>query len=177
MAWGEWEQLKAEAAARASSGAGRGAGHGPGRRAGHGAAGGAGFPDPDLRSDRSVWARAGHDIASLSRDLGDALDRLEHGQGGHAGPVGASCFQVDAAQRELHASWSSYVSRVSRRCRDLGAILQRSGHHLAQPDTSLSAELGRISVMGADTAALGGASSGAELGASRGARLGAGEQG
>lgn len=147
MAWDEWEQLKSEVADRSSTrtrlnqlSAGQG----------DGTPGSAAFGD--VKSDKKVWATAGAGLKRLDEPIGKALTRLSDGQTG----VDAAGVSSAAAQKELYESWKKYVRDVSKRCGDLGGLLEAAGHTLSQSDEQLKGELDRIENHYQDTASVGG---------------------
>lgn len=147
MAWAEWEQLKADAVERSSAStrlnqlpADQGAG----------APGGGG--SGDVTSDKKVWATAGAGLKRLDEPIGKALTRLGDGQAG----VDAAGVQSAVAQEELYDSWKKYVRDVSKRCGDLGGLLEAAGHTLSQSDEQLKEQLDKIKNQYQDTAAVGG---------------------
>lgn len=135
MAWDEWEQLKAEAAANS--------GGGPSPD---------GVASGDVTSRRKVWATAGERLKRLDEPIGKALTRLGDSQTG----LDVSGVRSAAAQRALYDSWKSYVGQVSKRCGDLGVLLENAGHTLSKSDEQLRGELERIGSQYQDTAAVGG---------------------
>ncbi|MFH9089068.1 hypothetical protein [Streptomyces sp. NPDC017673] len=143
MAWDEWERLKADAAARGSTG----------MRLNHVPTDPGGSGTGDLKSDRKAWTKAGEDTKGLQDDIGKALGKLDDGQSGLGDTSGV---QSAAAQQELYASWKKYVGDVQGRCGELGGLLERSGHDLALSDADVKAELDRISAKYHDTEAVGG---------------------
>ncbi|MGW2030323.1 hypothetical protein [Streptomyces argyrophylli] len=143
MAWDEWERLKADAAARGSTG----------MRLNHVPTDPGGSGTGDLKSDRKAWTQAGADTKGLQDDIAKALGKLDDGQSGLGD---ASGVQSAAAQKELYASWKKYVGDVKGRCGELGGLLERSGHDLAMSDAEVKAELDRISAKYHDTEAVGG---------------------
>ncbi|GAA4902029.1 hypothetical protein ACFPM3_28140 [Streptomyces coeruleoprunus] len=147
MGWDEWEQLKAEAAARGSTqmrlnqhGAGDGGG-----------AGGSG--SENLRSDKRAWAKAGEGVKGLGEPVGKALTQLSEGQTGLGETAGC---QSAAAQKELYESWQAYVKNVRDRCTSLSGLLEAAGHDLSKTDASLKGELEAITARYKDTEAVGG---------------------
>ncbi|MEV5384212.1 hypothetical protein [Streptomyces sp. NPDC052721] len=147
MAWDEWERLKADAAARGSTG--MQLNHVPMDPGGSGTG--------DLKSDRKAWTKAGADTKGLQDDIGQALGKLDDGQSGLGDTSGV---QSAAAQQELYASWKKYVGDVKGRCGELGGLLERSGHDLAMSDADVKAELDKISAKYHDTEAVGGQAKG-----------------
>ncbi|GGS96878.1 hypothetical protein [Streptomyces cinerochromogenes] len=144
MSWDEWEQLKAEAAARGAT---------PVRLDQVVPAGKKGGKADGLRSDMKVWAKAGEDTRGLQDGLGKALGKMEDGQAGLAGTTG--CLSA-AAQKELYDSWKEYVGEVNGRCGELGRLLERAGRDLSMTDGDVRAALGRIGAEYHDTEAVGG---------------------
>ncbi|KPC61317.1 hypothetical protein ADL29_24925 [Streptomyces chattanoogensis] len=147
MAWDEWEQLKAEAAERATTGMQLNSAWPP--------------SDPSagsrLKSEKRVWSKAGDDLKGLKDDLGKAATKLREGQQGLGDTAGC---RSAAAQKELYESWEKYVDKVRGRCGALGALLERSGHDLSMPDSEVKDELDRISLRYKDTEAVGGQAKG-----------------
>ncbi|MFG2211060.1 hypothetical protein [Streptomyces sp. NPDC048638] len=147
MAWDEWEQLKAEAAERTSTGMQLNGALPPG--------------DPSagsrLKSEKRVWSKAGGELKELKGALGKAATKLQEGQQGLGDTAGC---RSAAAQKELFESWEKYVDKVRGRCGALGALLERSGHDLSMPDSEVKGELDRISHRYKDTKAVGGQAKG-----------------
>ncbi|MBL3671078.1 hypothetical protein JL475_35115 [Streptomyces sp. M2CJ-2] len=142
MAWDEWEQLKTAAAERQSAQmqlnqlpADPGGGTGT------------------LISNRSAWTKAGTDIGSLREDIGKATAKLKDGQTGLGKESG--CLTA-AAQKDVHASWETYVKNVSGRCGKLSGLLVKAGNDQRQTDESVEAEIAKLEVAYADTPAVGG---------------------
>lgn len=147
MTWDEWEQLKSDAAERSSTQtqlnqlpADQGGGA-PG-----------GVASGDVKSDKKVWTTAGAGLKRLDEPIGKALTQLSDGQTG----VDAAGVRSAAAQKELYDSWKKYVKGVSKRCGDLGGLLEVAGHTLSQSDEQLRGELDKIKNQYQDTAAVGG---------------------
>ncbi|WP_030746857.1 hypothetical protein [Streptomyces sp. NRRL S-31] len=147
MAWDEWERLKADAAARGSTG--MQLNHVPPEPGG----GGAG----DLKSDKKAWTKAGEDTKGLQDDIGKALGKLDDGQSGLGDTSGV---QSAAARQELYESWKKYVADVKGRCGELGGLMEKSGHDLAMSDADVKAELDKIKAKYHDTEAVGGQAKG-----------------
>ncbi|MEV6332702.1 hypothetical protein [Streptomyces sp. NPDC051909] len=144
MAWDEWEQLKAETAARQSSS----------MRLNQVAPdpGGGGYSE-DLKTDKRAWAKAGEGVSGLKTEVATALTKLDSGQAGLGDGQG---IQSAAAQKELYESWKKYVGDVNGRCGALGGLLTSSGHDLAKPDETLLGELNGLKAHYTDTEAVGG---------------------
>ncbi|MFD9865866.1 hypothetical protein ACFXI8_19820 [Streptomyces niveus] len=147
MAWDEWEQLKAEAAAGSS------------KRmrlsqsvtdAGDSSPGGA--ASGDVKSHKRVWVTAGEGLKRLDEPIGKALTQLSERQTG----LDAAGVQSAVAQGELYKSWKKYVKDVSERCGDLAVLLETAGHTLSKSDEQLKDELDRIKNEYQDTASVGG---------------------
>ncbi|QTE00493.1 hypothetical protein [Streptomyces cyanogenus] len=147
MSWDEWEQLKADAAARGS--ARMQLNHVPMDPGGSGTG--------DLKSDKKVWTKAGEDTKGLQDDVDKALGKLGDGQSGLGELSGV---QSAAAQKELYASWKKYVEDVKGRCGELGGLMERSGRDLTMSDAEVKAELDKIQSKYQDTAAVGGQAKG-----------------
>ncbi|WP_030345415.1 hypothetical protein [Streptomyces sp. NRRL S-1022] len=147
MAWDEWERLKADAAARGSTG--MQLNHVPSEPGG----GGAG----DLKSDKKAWTKAGEDTKGLQDGISKALGKLDDGQSGLGELSGV---QSAAAQRELYESWKKYVGDVKARCGELGGLMEKSGRDLSMTDAGVKAELDRIKNKYQDTEAVGGQAKG-----------------
>ncbi|WP_225836225.1 hypothetical protein [Streptomyces sp. NK08204] len=153
MSWDEWEQLKADAAARGSThmqlnqavADGSGGGPAPGAGAGR------------LQSDKKAWAQAGGDTNGLTDDVTKALTKLDSGQDGLGDTAGC---QSAATQKELYDSWKKYVGDVSARCAELGGLLARSGTDLSMTDADVKAELDKLKLKYQDTEPVGGQASG-----------------
>ncbi|MFF5535023.1 hypothetical protein ACFY71_21485 [Streptomyces cinerochromogenes] len=142
MAWDEWERLKADAAARGSTG--MQLNHVP--------------SDPGgLKSDKKAWTKAGEDTKGLQDGIGKALGKLDDGQ---AGLGDTSGVQSAAAQQELYESWKKYVGDVKARCGELGGLMEKSGRDFAMTDAEVKAELDKINGKYHDTEAVGGQAKG-----------------
>ncbi|MGW5214659.1 hypothetical protein ACWEQO_26605 [Streptomyces sp. NPDC004051] len=142
MAWEEWEQLKTAAAERQSAQTQLNqVPVDPGGSTG------------TLISNKSTWTKAGADIGSLREDIGKATAKLKDGQSGLGSDVG--CLAA-AAQKDVHASWETYVKNVSGRCGKLSGLLVKAGNDQRQTDESVEAEIARLEVAYADTPAVGG---------------------
>ncbi|MEW1610498.1 MULTISPECIES: hypothetical protein [unclassified Streptomyces] len=146
MAWGEWEQLKADAAAdgaeRMQLNQAPSEGGAP-----------AGSASGDLKSDKKAWVTAGEGVTGLKTGVGTALTKLADGQAGLGETSGC---RSAAAQKELYDSWKKYVGDVSGRCDALGGLLRKAGHDLSKSDQQVMAELAALKVSYRDTEAVGG---------------------
>ncbi|MEV8065373.1 hypothetical protein AB0P32_04370 [Streptomyces sp. NPDC085995] len=148
MSWDEWEQLKADAAARGSAR----------MQLNHIAMDPGGSGDASkLRSDKKTWTKAGEDTKRLQGDMGKALGRLDDGQSGLGETSGC---ESAAAQKELYDSWKRYVADVKGRCGELGGLLERSGRDLSKSDAAVKAELDKVAAKYKDTDAVGGQAKG-----------------
>ncbi|GGW30853.1 hypothetical protein GCM10010503_03080 [Streptomyces lucensis JCM 4490] len=152
MSWAEWEQLKADAAARASTQMRLNS-----IPADPGGSSSGGGLSPQLKSKKQAWIKAGGDTKGLKDDIGKALTKLEEGQSGLGDTTG---LQSATAQKELFDSWRRYVHDVSGRCGDLGGLMERSGHEFWMLDSDVKAQLDKISIKYQDTDPLGGHSKG-----------------
>lgn len=145
MAWDEWEQLKAAAAAEAGSARMRldqlapepSGGAGSGR----------------LRSQKRAWTRAGQEVKHLQEDAGKGMACLKSGQAGLTATAGC---QSAVAQKELYTSWAEYLQKLRRRCGELGGLLEQAGRDLSMTDAALVERMDRITIRYADTEAVGG---------------------
>ncbi|MFE2977840.1 hypothetical protein [Streptomyces sp. NPDC059258] len=148
MVWGEWEQLKSEAAAARSSQMQL-------NQVAPASGGGstAGEASADLKSDKKAWVKAGEGVTGLKGGIGKALKKLDDGQTGLGDTAGC---RSAAAQKEIYGSWKKYIGDVSSRCDALGSLLERSGHDLAKTDQAVRAELNRLKAQYQDTEAVGG---------------------
>ncbi len=146
MAWDEWEQLKADATTRGSTG----------MQLTH-------APDPigvgyeRLKSSKKAWTKAGEDTKELQSGVGKARGKLEDGQAGLGDTAGC---QSKANQKELYGSWKEYLDKVDKRCGELGWIMQSSGIDLAGSDDAVKAELDKLETKCQDTAPVGGQAKG-----------------
>ncbi|MGW5678093.1 hypothetical protein ACWEV4_23945 [Streptomyces sp. NPDC003860] len=125
MAWDEWEQLKAGAAERRSTGM---------QLNSAGAAGA-------VKSSRQAWTTAGESIGSLRKGIGTAVGKLADGQAGLGKTDG--CLSA-AAQREVYASWQRYAQDVGKRCESLRSIMERVGRDQLATDEAVKAEIDRV---------------------------------
>ncbi|MBL1081340.1 hypothetical protein JK359_04995 [Streptomyces actinomycinicus] len=149
MAWDEWEQLKADAAARGGSTRMQ-LNHIPMDPGGSGAAG-------KLKADKKTWTQAGEDTKGLQDGVGKALGKLDDGQSGLGETSGC---ESAAAQKELYDSWKKYVGDVKGRCVDLGGVMESAGHDLSKTDGDVQAALDKLKTKYADTEAVGGQTKG-----------------
>lgn len=97
--------------------------------------------------------KAGEGAKGLKGGIGKALTKLDDGQAGLGDTAGC---QSASAQKELYDSWKKYVGDVSRRCDELGGLLERSGHDLSKSDEALKGELDRLKTKYEDTEPVGG---------------------
>ncbi|MCI3223354.1 hypothetical protein [Streptomyces sp. NP-1717] len=148
MAWDEWEQLKSDAMERSSAQTQLNQ-----LSAGQGGSTSGGTASGDVKSDKKAWSTAGTGLKLLDEPIGRALTQLSDGQTG----LEAVGVQSAVAQKELYDSWKKYVKGVSRRCGDLGGLLDTAGHTLSKTDEQLKGELDKIKNQYQDTAAVGGA--------------------
>ncbi|MFG2098171.1 hypothetical protein [Streptomyces sp. NPDC048612] len=147
MSWGEeWAALKQKAAdsdgLRIASTDGGGWQSGPGHGSG------------DLKSKRTVWTGAGHEVQTLRGDIKKALTKLEDGQRGLR--AGSRGVRSAAAQQEVCHSWQRYLEALSGRCGALQAQLTKAADHLANNDQAVSSSFDALSDRFADTPAVGG---------------------
>lgn len=150
MAWEEWEQLKTAAAERHS--AHMQLNQLPADQGSTGAPAVPGSGD-QLKSRKSTWAKAGHDVRGLRDDIGKALGKLEEGQKDLG--EGSSCLTA-SAQHDVHESWKRYVTDVSERCGALADVLEKTGNDQLKTDDAVRAELDRLKTEYRDTPAVGG---------------------
>ncbi|MFF8099639.1 hypothetical protein ACF07S_07650 [Streptomyces sp. NPDC016640] len=142
MAWDEWEQLKTAAAEQHTA-------HMRLNQLPADQGGGT----ADLISNKPVWTRAGTDIGSLREDISKAAAKLKDGQTGLGSDTG--CLTA-AAQKDVHASWETYVKNVSGRCEKLSGLLVKAGNDQVRTDESVEDEIKKLDVAYADTPAVGG---------------------
>lgn len=142
MAWEEWEQSKAAAAQQQTAQmqlnqlpADQGGGA------------------PDLISNRPAWTKAGGDIGALREDIGKATAKLKEGQTGLGSDTG--CLTA-AAQKDILASWQTYLTKVSGRCGKLSGLLVKAGNDQSETEQSIRAEITTLDAMYTDTPAVGG---------------------
>ncbi|MEU3577750.1 hypothetical protein AB0H24_15230 [Streptomyces globisporus] len=143
MAWDEWEQIKADVAAKGP--ASMQLNQAPSE----------GVTSGDLKSNRKTWVRVGEGVTDLKGGVGKALTKLADGQTGLGDTTGSVSA---AAQKELYDSWKKYVSDVRGRCEALGGLLQKAGHDLSKTDEEALADLEKLQVKYEDTKAVGGQS-------------------
>ncbi|MGY0024004.1 hypothetical protein ACVHNB_34185 [Streptomyces sp. YJ-C3] len=152
MAWDEWEQLKADAAARGGpaqmqlNSASQDGGYGPGALPTSSVTQG-------LKSTKAAWNRAGEGVDGLRDEVAKALSKLSDGQKGLGDDAG--CLTA-GAQKEVHTSWARYVKAVNDRCGMVKKVLEQVGHDLLITDESVRAAFGNVDTKYADTPALGG---------------------
>ncbi|POG46926.1 hypothetical protein BV881_12935 [Streptomyces sp. ZL-24] len=146
MAWDEWEQLKADAAAGGSAQMQLNQAPSEDGTWADSASG-------DMKSDKKAWVKAGESVTGLKTGVGKALVKLADGQAG-LGDTGGCRSAV--AQKELYDSWKKYVGDVSDRCAALGGLLQQAGHDLSKSDQEVKADLEKLEVKYKDTEAVGG---------------------
>ncbi|MEW2292539.1 hypothetical protein ABZ719_07505 [Streptomyces sp. NPDC006743] len=152
MAWDEWEQLKADAAARG----------GPekvhlDRVADPGGGSVTSSVTKGLKSTKAAWNKAGEGVGGLRDEIGKALTKLSDGQKGLGDSAG--CLTV-GAQQEVYGSWARYVKSVNERCGGVKEVLQQVGHDLLLTDEGVRAAFGNVDLKYADTPALGSDGSG-----------------
>ncbi|MFF2858415.1 hypothetical protein ACFVSX_00755 [Streptomyces rubiginosohelvolus] len=143
MAWDEWEQIKADVAAKGPAGMQLNQAPSEGGTSG------------DLKSNRKTWVRVGEGVTGLKGGVGKALTKLADGQAGLGDTTGSVSA---AAQKELYDSWKKYVSDVRGRCEELGGLLQKTGHDLSKSDEEALADLKKLQVKYKDTDPVGGQS-------------------
>ncbi|MFH9680717.1 hypothetical protein [Streptomyces globisporus] len=143
MAWDEWEQIKADVAAKGP--ASMQLNQAPSE----------GVTSGDLKSNRKTWVRVGEGVTDLKGGVGKALTKLADGETGLGDTTGSVSA---AAQKELYDSWKKYVSDVRGRCEALGGLLQKAGHDLSKTDEEALADLEKLQVKYEDTKAVGGQS-------------------
>lgn len=150
MSWDEWEQIKADVAARESTG----------MRLNQHPAGqdGSGSSLTDgLRSSKKAWLKAGEGVGSIRKGVSTALTQLEEGQSGLGAPSG--CLSAEA-QRSVFSSWKRYTRAVSGRCGSLQEVLEKVGHEQLKTDESVRAEVESLKLAYQDTEAVGGSGAG-----------------
>lgn len=143
MAWDEWEQLKSAAAEQQAN-------H---MQLNHVPLDPGGSSTGTLVSNKPAWSKAGHDVGSLRDDIGKAMGKLEDGQKGLGEDAG--CLTA-TAQKDVHASWETYVKKVSGRCAKLSGLLEKAGSDQLKTDEAIQVEIGNLKVEYADTPAAGG---------------------
>ncbi|GGW11900.1 MULTISPECIES: hypothetical protein [Streptomyces] len=143
MAWDEWEQIKADVAAKGPASMQLNQAPSEGGTSG------------DLKSNRKTWVRVGEGVTDLKGGVGKALTKLADGQTGLGDTTGSVSA---AAQKELYDSWKKYVSDVRGRCEALGGLLQKAGHDLSKTDEEALADLEKLQVKYEDTKPVGGQS-------------------
>ncbi|SES08203.1 hypothetical protein SAMN04487983_103070 [Streptomyces sp. yr375] len=142
MAWEEWEQLKSAAAEQ----------HAAQMQLNHvpiDPGGGTGT----LVSNKPAWSKAGQDVGSLREDISKAMAKLTDGQKGLGEDAG--CLTA-TAQKDVHASWETYVKNVSGRCGKLSGLLEKAGNDQLKTDEAIEVEIGNLKVEYGDTTAVGG---------------------
>lgn len=154
MAWDEWEQLKAAAAARGGTTQMQ-VDHVPAPDSGRGSA--ASRVTGGLKSTQAAWNKAGEGVGGLREGIGTALKKLEDGQKGL--PQDTGCLS-SRAQNDVYASWTRYVRSVNERCGGVQEIFERIGHDLLLTDEAVRAAFGAVDTKFADTPALGGQEAG-----------------
>jgi hypothetical protein len=150
MGWDEWEQIKANVAARQSTGMQLNQ-LPPDQGASVSAVTGG------LKSSQKAWLTAGQGVGSLRKSVSTALTKLEEGQKGLGAETG--CLSA-AAQGEVYDSWKRYAVDVSKRCGSLQKILEQVGHDQLKTDEAVKAEVDKLKVEYADTGAIGGQAKG-----------------
>ncbi|MFD7060378.1 hypothetical protein [Streptomyces sp. NPDC059906] len=142
MAWEEWEQLKAAAAAERQS-AHMQLNQLPGDRGGTGAGATYGPPSGRLRSDKAAWSRAGEGLGELRTNLGKALTKLEEAQ---TGLDKGSAILTAAAQQGVFDSWARRVKDIDEWCDGLAGVLEKTGNDQLRTDEAIKAEIAALSV-------------------------------
>ncbi|WMX46710.1 hypothetical protein RGF97_20360 [Streptomyces roseicoloratus] len=136
MPWDEWEQLKAETAARQS----------PSMRLNQVAPAPGGGYSEDLKTDKRAWVKAGEGVTT-------PLTKLETGQAGLGDGQG---IQSAAAQKELYDSWKKCLGDAHGRCEALGGLLRKSGRDLTKTDDAVEQDMDALAKRYTDTEAVGG---------------------
>ncbi|MFE4371058.1 hypothetical protein ACFRMN_22990 [Streptomyces sp. NPDC056835] len=152
MAWDEWEQLKADTAARG----------GPAHMqinqlADPGGGSATSSVTEGLKSTKAAWNKAGEGVGGLREGIGKALTKLADGQKGLGDDVG--CLTA-GAQQDVYSSWTRYVKSVNERCGGVKEVLEQVGHDLLLTDEGVRAAFGNIDTKYTDTPAVGGQGSG-----------------
>ncbi|WP_326697467.1 hypothetical protein OG909_09080 [Streptomyces sp. NBC_01754] len=154
MAWDEWEQFKADLAARGgpaahmqlNSAASQDGGYGPVAPVTSAVTGG-------LKLTKATWVKVGAGIGDQRDGLGKGLSRLNDGQKGLGESEG--CLTA-AAQVKVHTSWARYAHDLSEKCGALHKILDQTGHDLLLTDEAVKAAFGQVDRKYEDTPAVGG---------------------
>nr|BFD84877.1 hypothetical protein StreXyl84_42780 [Streptomyces sp. Xyl84] len=152
MAWDEWEQLKADAAARGGSEKVH-----IDQVADPGGGNVTSSVTDGLKSTKAAWNKAGEGVGGLRDEIGKALAKLSDGQRGLGDDAG--CLTA-GAQQMVCSSWARYLKSVSERCGGVKEVLDQVGHDLLLTDEGVRAAFGNVDLKYADTPALGGHGSG-----------------
>jgi hypothetical protein len=145
MAWEEWEQLKA--AAEEQQSAHMRLNQLPADQGGTTSSGTYGPPAGKLRSDKTVWSKAGEGVGDLRDNVGKALTKLEDKQTGLDRETG--CLTA-AAQQSVHDSWRRRLEDVSELCDGLAGVLKKTGNDQLRTDAAIKAEIAGLRVTSDD---------------------------
>ncbi|MEV6615427.1 hypothetical protein AB0N31_16510 [Streptomyces sp. NPDC051051] len=158
MAWEEWEQLKAVAVERHTTQ--MQLNQLPADQGGSGGGGGpwdSGGGSDGMRSDKTVWTKAGTSVGGLREPITKALARMADGQTRLG--KDSECLTA-AAQLEVYGSWKRYLQDVSKRCGKLAELFEKVGNDQLKTDEAIKAEIAGLKVQYEDTPAVGGKSEG-----------------
>jgi hypothetical protein len=116
--------------------------------------------DGDLASDQAAWNAAAQGVGTLAGNLAKAGTTLYTAQEGMDTSLQASdsSFQTLAAQGELHAAWSGYLTGLQDKCAALERQLTAAGTALCISDEGARALFGQVDALFKDTPAVGGQS-------------------
>ncbi len=154
MAWDEWEQLKAAAGERQSAHTELNQLLAPGGATADSSGPAVNGKSPaELKSNKAVWTKAGHDTSLLRGDVTKTLGQLGDGQHGLGSTTG--CLTA-GAQHEVYDSWHRYMTSVSERCGRMGDLLQQVGRDHLKTDDAVRAVIDRMKTDYGDTPEVGG---------------------
>jgi hypothetical protein len=144
----EWAQIKQEV-----SGA-------PVTTLAHADGGGGAGGDGDLVSDEAAWKAAAQGVKGLVDNLAKAGTTLFTAQEGMGTSLQAfdNSFQTLAAQDELHATWSGYLTSLQGKCAALESKLFAAGATLRISDIAVKPNFPALDTQFTDTPAVGGQS-------------------
>ncbi len=122
MAWDEWEQLKADAAARMNLAS----------------AGGGGGSGGDVKTSKVAWNKAAAGVSGLRGNLKKATGKLDDGQTG-LGATGAAVtgFVSGSAQIGVYQSWQRYLDLLGRECGEVAGKLEKAGSDYYTSDAAI----------------------------------------
>jgi hypothetical protein len=144
----EWAQIKQEVSGE------------PVTTLAHADAGSGTGGDGDLVSDQAAWKAAAQGVKGLVDSLVKAGATLHTAQEGMDASllVRDNSFQTLAAQDQLHATWSGYLTSLQGKCAALEGKLYAAGATLRISDIAVKPNFADLDTQFKDTPAVGGRS-------------------